>query len=142
MTQEVPHKVFTCLTSPTEDYYRLSHWPSFQLTQFTIDPETEELTVTKMVEDLSFSRLMRLENSKYFLANQGQLQMCLLAIDKDHVEVIHVFSKSVNPFMFDPRHFIMLNDGSIVSINMGHMLRNLGKPAEDMHLYRQEKSKS
>jgi len=135
MIEEAPQKVFTCLASPLEHRSEVSYWCALPLTQFIIDPETEELTVTKVTKDFLVNRLFRLENSNHFLADQKH-EMVMLLIKRNHVEIIRVISKSVNPLRPKPCHFIMLKDESMVSINWDE------KFCISMHLYRQEKSKN
>ena len=134
MIQETPDNVFICLTSRKPHYYLNGCDYPFQLTQFTIDPETEELAITKMATEISFHLLKKLNNSKNFLAMKHHV-MFLLSINKDHVEIIHVFSEEIPYYMPVPQLFIMLNDeSSIISFNKR---RRVG---ESLHLYRKEKS--
>ena len=123
VTQQTPNKVFTCLTGSAQDFNNLS---AFVLTQFMIDPETEELVVLKSA-DVSFRRLSRIENSNYFLAEefglQGQSKIFLVSLNRGQIEVIRVVSKPAKLLeKLQNSTLIMLkNEPLMICINMNEM---------------------
>ena len=113
--QETPHRVFTCLTSFTRFFPFRDQLCPYKLIQFTIEPETEELVISRVTKtDHSFHRLRRLENSKYFLAegyNPSNIsELFLLSIEKDQVKVIRVISGLTSPI----GSFIMMKNQSLM----------------------------
>ena len=124
VTQEAPHKIFTCLTSLTENYLTLrtlrDQQNAFKLTQFTIDPKTKELVISRITKtDQSFYRLWRLENSKYFLAegyNPSNIsELFLLSVEKGQVEITRVISSLTSPI----GSFMMMKNQSLMIHNNG-----------------------
>jgi len=99
MTQEAPSKVFTCLISLTKyDSARRYEQNPSKLTQFTIDPQKEELVISRVTKtDHSFNSLFRLKNSNYFLAEgwspSNISELFLLLINKDQVQITQVISR-------------------------------------------------
>jgi len=118
ISERSPVCVFTCLTGSNYDRW---HFPpilpkphTFKLTQFAIKSETEELiefrhTLTNHI----FSNLRSIKNTKYFLAQKFDsskgYETFLLSVDKNHVEILHILSRSVSQSFST---FTMTKDGS------------------------------
>jgi len=129
MTQETPSKIFTCLAIPkvrskSESSYQ-GRYP-FKMIRFMVNPKTEELVVLKMSKTSHyFQSVMRLGNTKYFLAENFDHsdEIVMLSLTKGNVEVTRVVSNPISPFSSLPNFaLIMLKDeSSIVYINNNGM---------------------
>jgi len=114
LIEDDPTKVFSCLVADEADVVKLSQideesYP-FTLALFAISPETGGFTVFKKTSH-TFSKLHRVENSQYFLAQKPTHEMFLLSIKKENVESISVIS-CPSPMILD-RYciFVMIKGG-------------------------------
>ena len=116
-TENNPQHIFSCLavteSHPSKDF---AEWHQFNLTQFTVDPKTEEFSlVRKTLTTHRFSKLSRLENSKYLLAQkfttEKGFEMFMLSINKDKVEIVNIISRPSSQIMLDKNGtYIMLKE--------------------------------
>jgi len=130
MTERSPIKIFSCLgmfhSKPvglTDDKYL------YPLIQFTIDTKKEELIPVRSSDALkqTFSKMNRIENSKYFLAerfeNYSSWITCLLSINKDKVEILRVVSGPSAIILDRVSTYLMLKDGlSVVEVNERNLI--------------------
>jgi len=123
-TANNPQHIFSCLMAteenPTKDF---TEWHQFNLTQFTVDPKTEEFSIVrKTLTTHRFSKLNRLENTKSLLAQRFTIEkgfeMFLLSIQKDQVEVVRILSRPSSQIILNKvGTYIMIKEGSIVEVN-------------------------
>jgi len=129
LIEKEPINIFTCLAAN-------KHQPSqtfnerhpFTLRQFTIGPESGEFALLKAPSLMhAFSKLSRLQNSPYLLAQKISLssiqEVCVLSIKKDQVNVIRVLSKPLPMILDQLGTYIMMKGGpALVEINTKKMI--------------------
>jgi len=92
------------------------YWKLFEM---TFDLETEEFVLLKKLDNLlDFRRLVRIENSKYYVAKSRtkarEIGVCLLWINGSNIEMIQVILQDWS----DWGKFVMMKDGlSVIQID-------------------------
>jgi len=131
MTEKSPVNVFSCLgffnskpVSLMDDRYL------FPLMQFTIDTKNEELVPLRSSSESArvFSKLIRIQNSKYFLAERfesySSWKACFLSINKDQIEILRVMSGPSPMILNKANTYLMLKDRlSIVEVDYLNLIR-------------------
>ncbi len=125
MTEKTPVNVFSCLGTFNGQPAAFTDGKHlYPLIQFTIDTKNEELIPVRSsdISTHSFSKLNRIKNSKYFLAerfeDESYWKTCLLSINKDQVETLRIISGPLPIILNQINTYLILKDGlSIIEVN-------------------------
>ena len=124
MTEESPLNVFTCLAQvPSHSQLPQKESDSYELTQFSVSPETRELALERKLATLyRFMSLQSVGNSKYLLAKSHSQEEFLLSINKEKVEMIKVITRSMSPLGGFCTYVMMRNEFCLLEMNEKNLM--------------------
>jgi len=125
--------VFTCLAPAGNNAISsYTEWHIFQLMQFTIDTKSQELDIARQTKTAHFfSKLCRVENSKYLIAQRRNVmknsnETFLLSVNRAKIEIVHVISKSEMTLSRFSTFIMTKEESAIIEINGKSMISVYG----------------